>query len=135
MNVSRESPMETDARLRRVVAGMIATLDGLEMIVSSTAAEGVVGPETRIRFTQRGSRILGRYSGGRVVRGYLVGEFTGEQLTFRYLQREVSAGIHGGESHCEVRRGPLGRIRIVEHFRWASREGSGTNVFEEAAPP
>jgi hypothetical protein len=112
----------------------IDTLEGLEMMVSSTAAQGVVGPETRIRFSQRGSRVLGRYAGGRVVRGCLVGQFSGRRLTFRYLQREASEGIHGGESECEVYRGPLGRVRIMEHFRWTTRVGSGTNVFEEASP-
>jgi hypothetical protein len=31
-------------------------LDGLEMCVSSTATNGVVGSDTRLRFTQRGRR-------------------------------------------------------------------------------
>jgi hypothetical protein len=104
------------------------------MVVSSTAAQGVVSPDTRIRFSQRGSRVLGRYAGGRVVRGCLVGELSGRRLTFRYLQREASEGIHGGESECEVDRGRLGRVRIIEHFRWSTRIGSGTNVFEEVPP-
>jgi len=28
-----------------------------------------------------------------------------------------------------------GRIRLLEHFQWESREGSGTNTFEEVPGP
>ena len=48
-------------------------LDGMEMFVSSTAAHGVVGSDTRLRFTQREHRVVARYSGGRVERGWLAG--------------------------------------------------------------
>jgi hypothetical protein len=106
-------------------------LDGLVMYVSSTAEQGVVGGDTCLRFRQVGSQVFGRYSGGAVSRGLLVGRLTDSQLTFRYAQVEASGQIHGGESVCEVQRQPDGRIRIIEHFRWRTRPGSGTNVFDE----
>ena len=101
------------------------------MYVSSTADQGVVGPGTRLRFTQKGSRVLGRYSGGAVLRGCLVGVLSGAQLVFRYVQVEASGEIHAGRSICEVERRPDCRLRIVEHFAWCTRLGSGINVFEE----
>jgi hypothetical protein len=52
-------------------------------------------------------------------------------LRFRYAQREDDGALHGGESRCEVRRLPTGRVRIVEHFAWSTRAGAGTNVFDE----
>jgi hypothetical protein len=106
-------------------------LDRIVMYVSSTADQGVVGPGTRLRFLQKGSRVMGRYSGGAVSRGCLVGTLSGSQLVFRYAQVEACGEIHGGRSVCEVDRRPDGRIRIVEHFAWHTRCGSGTNVFEE----
>ena len=48
-------------------------LDRVVMHVSSTADQGVVGPGTRLRFMQKGSRVMGRYRGGAVLRGCLVG--------------------------------------------------------------
>jgi hypothetical protein len=33
---------------------------------------------------------------------------------------------------CEVLYQADGRARIVEQFTWRTREGSGTNVFDEA---
>jgi hypothetical protein len=107
-------------------------LDGLEMYVISTASSGVVGSGTRLRFTQRGNRVAARYGGGAVTRGWLVGRLHGAELVFRYLQREEAGGIHGGRSVCEVKRLDDGRTRIVEHFTWRTRSGSGTNVFDEA---
>jgi hypothetical protein len=106
-------------------------LDRVVMHVSSTAEQGVVGAGTRLRFTQKGARVLGRYSGGAISRGCLVGTLSGPQLVFRYTQVEASGEIHGGRSVCEVERRPDHRIRIVEHFAWRTRAGRGTNVFEE----
>jgi hypothetical protein len=106
-------------------------LDGLCLFVSSTAEQGVVSSDTRLRLRQKGSRVLGRYSGGRVTRGCLVGTLSGRELVFRYLQREDSGELHGGSSACQVLRRSDGRIRIVEHFRWKTRDGAGTNVFDE----
>ena len=106
-------------------------LDGLCMYVSSSAEQGVVGSDTRLSFVQKGSRVLGRYRGGAVERGYLVGRVAGKTLVFRYVQREASGELHGGRSVCEVIRRRDGGIRILEHFRWSSREGGGTNVFDE----
>ena len=106
-------------------------LDRVVMHVSSTADQGVVGPGTRLRFMQKGSRVMGRYNGGAVSRGCLVGTLSGSQLVFRYVQVEASGEIHGGHSVCEVERRTDRRIRIVEHFAWRTRPGSGINVFEE----
>ena len=106
-------------------------LDGLTMFVSSTAATGVVGGDTRLYFTQRGDRVAARYSGGRVARGWLVGRWVGNILRFRYAQREDGSTIHGGHSVCDVETLPDGRLRLIEHFTWGTRPGSGVNIFDE----
>jgi hypothetical protein len=106
-------------------------LDGLKMIVSSTAAKGVVGANTQLSFSQRGMRVVARYAGGRVERGWLIGRWRDDVLTFRYAQREGASEIHGGQSVCEVQRLDDGHTRIIEHFCWTTRVGFGTNVFDE----
>ena len=107
------------------------TLDGLSMYVSSTAADGVVNSDTRLRFHQRGELVIGRYRGGNVERGVLVGRLVGATLTFRYAQRERDGLIQGGLSRCDVQE-HAGRIRIIERFEWSTRVGSGINIFDEA---
>ena len=70
---------------------MSLNLDGVVMRVSATANSGVIDSATRLRFVQRGARVLGRYGGGSVLRGYLVGTIEGARGTLRYTQREASA--------------------------------------------
>jgi hypothetical protein len=101
------------------------------MFVSSTAATGVVSGETRLNFEQRGERVWARYAGGKVARGWLVGRWTANSLQFRYAQIEDSRAIHAGHSTCNVKRLPDGRLRLIEHFAWSTRIGSGINVFDE----
>jgi hypothetical protein len=114
----------------------MTNLDGLTMYVSSTATNGVVDTATRLYFRQRGDRVIARYDGGNVVRGLLIGRYENSRLMFRYAQRERDGTIHGGRSECELLE-HVGRTRIVEHFTWSTRSGSGMNVFDEIAdaPP
>jgi len=106
-------------------------LNGRCMRASGTAANGVVGAGTVLRFFQVGAKVIGRYSGGRIRRGCLIGQIADARLSFRYLQREETGELHCGRSECDVRELPDGRVRIIEHFRWSTRAGSGVNVFEE----
>ena len=108
-------------------------LDGLSFLVRATASVGVVSAQTRLQLIQRGSRVFGRYAGGSIVRGCLVGRVSGQALTFRYTQREPEGGIHGGRSSCDLEVLDDGRLRIHEHFTWKTREGAGTNVFEQVS--
>jgi hypothetical protein len=109
----------------------MSTLDGRIFRVASTAGNGVVDAGTRLQFIQRGARILARYAGGSICRGVLAGELSSGRLSFHFLQRESTGELHGGGSTCEVSEMPDGRLRIIEHFAWRTRVGSGTNVFEE----
>lgn len=108
-------------------------LDDVWMTVRSTAPGGVIDSGTKMRFSQKGSRVLGRYSGGSITRGFLVGDISDATLTFRYTQVESTGEIHGGRSVCEVNRLSDDRLEIVEHFRWRTRDGAGSNVFEQVA--
>ena len=77
--------------------------------------------------------VSARYAGGKVRLGFLVGTIAGLTLKFRYVQIDIRERIDGGLSTCPLDRTENGRIRLVEHFQWESREGSGTNIFEEIA--
>jgi len=111
----------------------VMNLDNTQFRVSSTAHSGVVSSETRLALAQHGIKIIGRYSGGSILRGYLVGTLTGTVLRFRFTQREVAGQIHGGRSICELERLSSGRLRLHEHFTWTTRVGAGTNIFDQVA--
>jgi hypothetical protein len=65
------------------------------------------------------------------MRGCLVGHMMGDKLSFQYSQREREGGIRGGRSSCVLETLPDGRVRMHEHFTWATRKGTGTNIFEQ----
>src|SRR5258708_38801659 len=104
-------------------------LNGLSFQVSATAAAGVVSSDTRLALVQRGSQIFGRYRGGSIQRGCLVGSIVGHTMRFRFSQRETRGGIHGGPSICLLEILLDGRLRLREHLTWKNREGAGVNVF------
>ncbi len=110
------------------------SLDGASFRVSTTAAQGVVSSDTRLHLVQRGSRVLGRYAGGTIQRGYLVGTVAGSTLRFRFAQREVTGHTHGGRSVCDIEVRSDGRLRLREHFTWETRPGAGTNTFDQITP-
>jgi hypothetical protein len=107
------------------------SLDGIRMRVVSTGEGGEVNTETLFEFTQDGSVVSAHYAGGKVRLGYLVGTISEEGLHFRYAQVDNTGRIDGGYSTCEIERTAEGRLQLAEHFKWDSREGSGTNLYEE----
>jgi len=114
-------------------AGPPASLDGRRMRAVGTAAAGEVDSDTLFTFAQEGSTVWAHYAGGAVAVGYLVGTLEPGRLVFRYSQVDRRGGVHGGRSVCDVTVLPDGRVRLLEHFQWESREGAGTNVLEESA--
>jgi hypothetical protein len=107
------------------------SLDGVRMHVISTAEGGEVNSETLFEFSQNGSLVSAKYSGGSVKLGYLVGWMASGQLRFRYAQVGSDGQIDGGLSTCDIKQTSEGRLQLIEHFEWVSREGSGINIFEE----
>ena len=106
-------------------------LDQVRMNVVRTAKAGVVNQDTLFTFQQEHDVVTAEYTGGGVVKGYLVGKLTGDQLNFRYCQLDTQDNLDGGVSSCRLSRTPDGKIRLVEKFKWESRNESGENVFEE----
>ena len=107
------------------------SLNGVRMRVVSTDEGGEVNAETLFEFTQNCSLVSACYSGGKVQLGYLVGTISVKKLCFRYAQVDISGRLDGGYSTCEIWKTADGKLRLAEHFKWDSRKGSGTNIYEE----
>ena len=106
-------------------------MDG-RVLRSITAVEGgQVTPDTEFRFRQSGDLLWGRYSGGGIRLGFLVGTSDGQTLRFRYTQVDGSGETATGSSVDRIEALPDGRVRLHETWAWDSRDGSGTSVLEE----
>ena len=106
-------------------------LNRKKMHVVSTDQNGEVNIDTIFEFEQNGNIVTARYAGGKIRIGYLVGKINGNNLEFRYAQANIHDHLDGGQSNCEIKRVDNGKLQLIEHFQWSTREGSGTNVFEE----
>jgi hypothetical protein len=111
----------------------MTSLQGRRFRVASTSAGSVVSASTILTLEEDGPFVCGRYSGGTVVHGYLIGIRRGAELHFRYVQGDLSGSIDAGVSRALIEVDAQGLVRITEHYEWATREGSGTNIFEEIA--
>jgi len=108
-----------------------ASLDGVKMRVINTAANGVVGVDTVFAFQQTGRVVTAHYAGGRIASGFLAGTWEGDRLHFRYVQVSDGETVDSGQSVATLVRTPAGRLRLEERFAWATKPGSGVNIFEE----
>lgn len=106
-------------------------LDNIKMNVIETSANGIVNESTIFTFSQTDNFISATYSGGQILKGYLVGTLNQNKISFSYCQLQTDGKMDHGQSECDILI-ENGKIRLVEHFTWASRNGeTGINIFQE----
>lgn len=106
-------------------------LDNVKMNVVETSGNGVVNELTIFSFSQTDNVVSATYSGGQIVKGFLVGLMDNNKLRFSYCQLQVDGKMDNGTSECDILI-ENGKIRLVEHFQWASRNNeTGINVFQQ----
>jgi hypothetical protein len=106
-------------------------LDNVKMNVVETAKNGVVDQATIFSFAQTDSFVTATYSGGLIRQGYLVGTVHQNKLSFSYCQLQTNGKMDNGSSECDISV-EKGKIKLVEHFIWTSRNGEhGFNIFKE----
>ncbi len=106
-------------------------MDGRVLRAAAAVAGGDVSPDTEFRFRQAGDMVWGRYSGGAVRMGFLVGTSDGERLDLRYTQLTADGRTATGHTVDRVEVLADGRVRLHETWTWDSRDGGGTSVLEE----
>jgi hypothetical protein len=114
-----------------MVSRSARSLDGVEMRAVDQLSEGLITAATLFTFAESNAVVSARYAGGRIVLGYLIGKRRSDGIEFSYVQSDVTGRIDTGRSRCDLEVLPDRRLRLVEHFKWASREGEGVNVLEE----
>lgn len=112
-------------------AAVKAVIDGKVFAAVANTASGEVGRTTRFHYRQDGRMIWAEYSGGAVVRGYLVGTRDGDRLDFRYSHLNINLQTANGVCVSKLEALEDGRIRLHETWQWESRPERGTSVVEE----
>ena len=111
----REEPFSVDGRLFTAV---------------ENSESGEVSDQTIFCYHQKGNVIWAEYSGGSVVKGFLVGTMDEKQcLHFTYQHINTAGELKAGSCNSEPQE-ENGRLRFYEKWQWTTGE-EGTSIIEE----
>lgn len=94
---------------------------------------GETSKETVFHYSQEGNILFCEYSGGKIVRGHLLGQVDERgNIDMRYHQINTEGKIMTGICKSTPEIMESGKIRIHEAWQWTSGDGSaGSSVLEE----
>jgi hypothetical protein len=114
-----------------IIISIKMNLNNVKMNVIETAGNGVVNELTIFEFSQNDNIVFATYSGGQILKGYLVGTINQNKLLFSYCQLQTNGRMDNGQSECDILI-ENGKIKLIEHFTWVSKNGeTGINIFQE----
>ncbi len=106
------------------------SLEDRYFTVTENSESGEVSGMTIFSYHQKGDVIWAEYSGGNIIKGFLLGTMdSAHHLRFDY-QHINTSGEHRSGSCCSEPRIVNGRLRFYEKWKW-TMGGEGTSVIEE----
>ncbi|AQG79025.1 n-acetylglutamate synthase [Spirosoma montaniterrae] len=99
----------------------------------TNTANGEVGNETLFYYRQQGQIVWADYSGGSIVKGFLIATVQNDNsLNMRYQHVNKRGELMTGRCQSTPEILPDGRIRLHERWQWTSGDGSaGESIIEE----
>ena len=106
------------------------SVDGRFFTAVENAESGEVSDETVFSYHQKGNIIWAEYTGGSIVKGFLIGTMDEDRnLHFTYQHINTAGEQKAGSCDSEPRE-ENGRLRFYEKWKWTTG-GEGTSVIEE----
>lgn len=99
----------------------------------SNTENGETSGDTIFHYKQEGNIVTSEYSGGRIVKGHLIGLVDQHgRINMRYHQVNDKGELMTGVCVSEPEELPGGKIRLHERWEWTSGDRSkGESVIEE----
>lgn len=99
----------------------------------SNAENGETSEQTIFHYRQEGNILTCEYSGGRIVKGQLIGLVDDDgNIDMRYHQINDKGQIMTGVCQSKPEILPNGKIRLHENWQWTSGDrSSGQSIIEE----
>lgn len=112
---------------------MRLSVDGMRFRSVSNTDNGDVDEETVFHYQQQGSVVTATYSGGRIVRGHIIGRMlTDGRLDLRYHHLNGEGVLMVGTCLSTPELLPDGRLGFHERWQWLTGDGSlGESRIEE----
>lgn len=107
--------------------------DGKKFQNLSTTDNGEVDGDTIFEYFQKGKRLTGKYSGGSIVYGQIVGLVDDQgNLHFRYQHLNNRDELQSGICDSKPEILPDGKIRLHETWQWTcGQQTKGRSIVEE----
>ncbi|WP_338840126.1 n-acetylglutamate synthase [Flavobacterium ginsenosidimutans] len=99
----------------------------------SNSENGETSNETAFLYKQEGNILSAEYSGGKIIKGHLIGLVDNEgNIDMRYHQVNEKGELMTGICHSKPEILENGKIRLHETWQWTSGDQSkGNSVIEE----
>ncbi len=99
----------------------------------SNSENGETSNETAFLYKQEGNILSAEYSGGKIIKGHLIGLVDNEgNIEMRYHQVNEKGELMTGICHSKPEILENGKIRLHETWQWTSGDQSkGNSVIEE----
>jgi hypothetical protein len=97
------------------------------------SSNGEVGPDLRFHYCQEGDLLSCSYSGGRIVKGHLIGIVAADgSIDMRYHQVNQHGELMTGVCKSTPEWTAEGKLRLHEQWEWTSGDCSkGSSTLEE----
>ncbi|MBP5464045.1 MAG: NAD(P)H-dependent oxidoreductase, partial [Treponema sp.] len=107
------------------------TLENTYFAAVENSASGEVSGETVFCYHQEGTTIWAEYSGGKILKGFLIGTIDADRsLHFSYQHMNTGHELKTGSCDSTLESGEGGKLRYRESWRWTDGS-SGTSVIEQ----
>ncbi len=108
-------------------------IDGKILKALSNSGNGEVGDGTLFRYHEDGASVWAEYSGGRILRGSMVGvRLSADTLDLRYQHVGVDGKIKTGICRSTLSLDGQGKLTVAESWKWTCEDHSqGESVLIE----
>lgn len=108
-------------------------IDGKILAALSNSGNGEVGAETLFTYHEDAHAVWAEYSGGRIIRGSMVGvRLSGNVLDLRYQHVSADGKIKTGICRSTLSLNAQGRLTVAESWKWTCDDHSqGESVLIE----
>ncbi len=97
------------------------------------SSNGETSSATIFKYEQRGNIVSSSYSGGKVLKGHLIGLVSDDgKIEMRYHQINTAGELRTGICRSTPELLPNGKIRLHEEWEWTGEDSSkGTSMLDE----
>ncbi len=111
---------------------MKINLDNKKFKPLSNSENGEVSDSTIFHYHQKDKMIWAEYSGGDILKGFLIGKVIDQSLEFSYLHLNQNLEIMTGKCKSQPELNESGKVQLYEDWQWTCKDFSkGTSTLIE----